>query len=140
MADANNSLTDHDHSGSGEGGKSLSPEEVDIDRSKETFTFEQDNSGNLILRGETAGVFVKFNQGGATEYQQVMRVDGGFFARSEFTFNTFPANYTPQDVRNVSSPSRGDTAYHDGSGSNTEGPAHYDGTDWISTVDGSTIA
>lgn len=48
--------------------------------------------------------------------------------------------YSPQDVRNISSPSQGYTAYHDGSGSNTEGPAHYNGTDWISTVDGSTIA
>ena len=45
----------------------------------------------------------------------------------------------PKDVRNISSPSEGWVAYHDGSGSHTEGPAHYDGTVWISTVDGSTI-
>ena len=45
----------------------------------------------------------------------------------------------PKDVRNISSPSEGFISYHDGSGSNTQGPAHFNGTDWISTVDGSTI-
>lgn len=50
------------------------------------------------------------------------------------------ADFSAQDVRNLSSPSQGWTAYHDGSGSNTEGPTHYNGTDWISTVDGSTIS
>lgn len=46
---------------------------------------------------------------------------------------------TPQDVRTIQGPGRGDTAYHDGSGSNTEGPAFYDGDAWVSQVDGSTI-
>lgn len=47
----------------------------------------------------------------------------------------------PQDVRNISSPSAGTMAYHDGSGSNTEGPAHYtSGGSWVSTVDGTTIS
>lgn len=46
----------------------------------------------------------------------------------------------PQDVRNISSPSEGDYADHDGSGTNTEGLARFDGSDWISQVDGSTIS
>lgn len=45
----------------------------------------------------------------------------------------------PQDVTAVSSPSQGQQAYHEGSGGNTEGPAFYDGDNWISLVDGSTI-
>ncbi len=48
--------------------------------------------------------------------------------------------YNPQDVRNISSPSQGYVSYHDGSGSNTEGPAHYNGSSWVSTVDGTTIS
>ncbi|MEF8825817.1 MAG: hypothetical protein V5A34_05635 [Halapricum sp.] len=47
---------------------------------------------------------------------------------------------SPQDVRAISNPTAGDESYHDGSGTNTEGPAFYNGSDWISTVDGSTIA
>lgn len=46
------------------------------------------------------------------------------------------------DVRNISSPAQGYVAYHEpsvNSDSNTEGPAFYDGTDWVSQVDGSTI-
>ena len=47
----------------------------------------------------------------------------------------------PQDVRGVPNASYGDVAFHDGSGTdNTTGPAHHDGEDWISTVDGSTIS
>jgi len=47
---------------------------------------------------------------------------------------------TPQDVTDISSPSRGDVAYHDGSGGNTEGVANYNGTSWVSVVDGTTIS
>jgi hypothetical protein len=47
--------------------------------------------------------------------------------------------YTPQDVTAISSPSEGMVAYNDGT-TGTAGPAHYNGTDWISTVDGTTIA
>jgi hypothetical protein len=46
----------------------------------------------------------------------------------------------PRDVRSISAPAEGDTAYHDGSGANTAGPAHYTGSNWISTVDGTTIS
>lgn len=45
-----------------------------------------------------------------------------------------------KDVRNISSPNQGNVAYHDGSGSNTEGLAAYNGSSWISQVDGSTIS
>lgn len=47
--------------------------------------------------------------------------------------------YTPQDVTTISSPSAGQVAYNDGT-VGTAGPAHYDGSSWISTVDGTTIA
>lgn len=47
----------------------------------------------------------------------------------------------PKDVRNdVTNPFQGYEAYHDGSGSNTEGPAFYNGSAWVSQVDGSTIS
>lgn len=45
----------------------------------------------------------------------------------------------PVDIRTVTGV-RGRKGYHDGSGTNTEGPAHHDGDNWISTVDGSTIS
>lgn len=46
----------------------------------------------------------------------------------------------PQDVRNITNTYRGRTGYHDGSGTNTEGPAHYtSGGSWVSDVDGTTI-
>ena len=49
--------------------------------------------------------------------------------------------YEPTDVRDLSP---GDNVsdlvmYHDGSGDNVEGPATYNGTDWISLVDNATI-
>jgi len=47
--------------------------------------------------------------------------------------------YTPQDVTAIASPEEGLQAYNDGS-TGTAGPAFYDGTDWISLVDGTTIA
>lgn len=53
--------------------------------------------------------------------------------------NVSVVDYTPVDVRTLSDPEEGWTAYHDGSDDHTEGPAHYDGTDWISTVDGTVI-
>lgn len=48
--------------------------------------------------------------------------------------------YDAQDVRNLSGVNQGYVAYHDGSGANTEGLAAYNGTDWISQVDGTTIS
>lgn len=52
-----------------------------------------------------------------------------------------PLTWAQTDVRDVSSPTVTATRYHDGSGSNTEGPAVYrsDGS-WVSLVDGSTIS
>jgi hypothetical protein len=48
------------------------------------------------------------------------------------------ADYRPQDVTDLPS-ERGRTAYHDGSGGAPEGPAFYDGSQWMSLVDGSII-
>jgi len=55
--------------------------------------------------------------------------------------NLGPLTWEQTDVRNVSSPAVTETRYHDGSGSNVEGPAVYrsEGS-WVSLIDGSTIA
>lgn len=53
------------------------------------------------------------------------------------------SQYVPQDVTTISSPSQGTVAYHDPSVSadgNTEGPAFYNGMNWVSQVDGTTIS
>lgn len=47
--------------------------------------------------------------------------------------------FNSRDVTSISSPQEGWVAYHDGSGSETEGPAFFDGDNWVSTVDGTTI-
>lgn len=52
---------------------------------------------------------------------------------------TFEFNNPVDVIGTIDGPSKGYTAYHDGSGDNTEGPAFYDGSDWISLVDNSTI-
>jgi hypothetical protein len=44
----------------------------------------------------------------------------------------------PKDVTSISNPVEGMEAYHDGS-TGTKGPAFYDGSSWVSLVDGSTI-
>jgi hypothetical protein len=44
----------------------------------------------------------------------------------------------PRDVRNGGS-TEGNRGYHDGSGSNTVGPAFYGGSGWVSLVDGTSI-
>jgi hypothetical protein len=51
----------------------------------------------------------------------------------------FGGNVPPTDVRAFGNV-QASRAYHDGSGSNTAGPAFNDGSGWVSTVDGSTIS
>lgn len=47
----------------------------------------------------------------------------------------------PQDVRNITDPTAGDTAFHDGSGTdNTTGLAQFDGTDWVSILDNTVVS
>lgn len=91
-------------------------DELDFDDKNWRVAFDSDN--NVIIQNET--------------------VD------REFTFHSDGSVTTPpRDVRNISSPSPGQRAYHDPSisgDSNTEGPAYYDGSAWISVVDGSTIS
>lgn len=73
-------------------------------------------------------------------YTQVLRLASQRVTVGDAGQNT-PGHMPPQDVRNVSSPQQGDMAFHDGSGPNTEGPAHYTSEgSWVSTVDGSTIS
>ena len=51
-----------------------------------------------------------------------------------------PTHYNPKDIRDTPFPDEGLIGYHDGSGSNTTGPAFYDGSNWISLVDQTTIS
>lgn len=62
------------------------------------------------------------------------------FSVSEKRVNIFeqPFQLEPQDVRTIEA-AEGDIAYHNGSGSNTEGPAFYNGSVWTSMVDGAEI-
>jgi len=51
--------------------------------------------------------------------------------------------HTPSDVRDITLPEKGMRAYHDPSingDGNTEGPVYYDGSSWVSLVDGSTVS
>lgn len=83
-----------------------------------------------------------------------VRFDGNSLTAPGFDGNSITANsitagsisvddtvrYIPVDVRDVGSPLQGYVAYHDGSGENTEGPAFYNGTAWVSQVDGNIIS
>lgn len=102
--------------------------------------------------GSPTGPKVLFNKADADQWY-VQGDDGAFNVNdvvndnSRFTITRNgpidvydgPIAFSPRDVRSISSPSRGWTAYHDGSGSNPEGPAFYDGSKWISQIDGTTI-
>lgn len=122
-----------------EDGIDLRDGELNIDTAKLTDGSTRllyQNFGRLNLAGsgsnhqiQTGALQAKAGSGG-------FQADGG--TGCEWTTN--PQELDPQDVRNISSPSQGWFAYHDGSGSNTEGLAAYNGTDWISQVDGSTVS
>lgn len=86
--------------------------------------------GRMTING---GDGVEFQDAGTTLMQAV----GGTVSFAA------PAESNVMDVRTVSSPTQGMRAYHDPSisgDSNTEGPAFYNGTSWISQVDGTTIS
>jgi len=72
---------------------------------------------------------------------EVMRLDETafyFYHRVQINAPDFIV-LQPQDLTTVAG-TRGAIAYHDGSGGKTEGPAYHNGTNWISLVDGTTIA
>lgn len=66
---------------------------------------------------------------------------GGDFVEDSGSFSLISANTPtqPVDVRNYGS-QEGDESYHDGTNGNTIGPAFYDGAEWTSIVDGTTIS
>lgn len=94
----------------------ISEDEINFDDENWRIAFDSNN--NIIVQNETVN--------------------------REFTFYSSGAVGVPaRDVRSISSPSKGDQAYHDpsiNSDGNTEGPAFYDGSAWTSLVDGSTIS
>jgi len=69
-------------------------------------------------------------------FNDVFRISSGRVTVGYGSGN-IPLRHVPQDVRNISGPTRGDTAYHDGSGNAGEGIAYYDGSNW-NVLDGGT--
>jgi len=76
--------------------------------------------------------------------QAAIQLPGGFDGNTSFLGNRIDdagsIRLNPQDVRDISSPVEGEYADHDGSGSNVEGLARYNGAEWVSQVDNSTIS
>jgi len=106
-----------------------------------------DPHGNLSVDGDfsTTGK-IQFDESYHTSIEKpsdgpLHLVHGGSATAHFFADRTAfakPTEYKPTDVREIGSPRKGFSAYHDGSGG-TEGPAFYDGSSWISLVDGSRI-
>jgi hypothetical protein len=95
--------------------------------------------GNVVQKGGPNAISEGTNA--ADNFYDGNLTDGGWgiqAATSEWGSNSPTIRV---DVRNFSPRDAGAEAYHAPSGGgNTEGPAFYDGTDWISLVDGTTIA
>lgn len=101
------------------------------------------NSGKFDILDANDDVFLRVEDGGSVvigSSADEMTCNAKINIRSNPLKALARAEYNLQDVRNISSPSQGYVAYHDGSGTNTEGLAAHNGTDWISQVDGSTIS
>ena len=112
-----------------------------------TYSF---NDYDFVAPNITTGTNLVFND----LYANIKHTDTGKFEfiQSGTTVYSFNGNRTRfhqssqhdlKHVRNVTSPENGRMAYHDPSISgdtNTEGPAFYNGSSWISQVDGSTIS
>jgi hypothetical protein len=94
------------------------------------------SDGELRLEGGTRSIL---NHTGGEQLE--LRHDWDTKLRIASDRSTFldPVEFPVVDVRTVSSPSRGLTAYHDGSGGHREGPATYTSDGWVSVVDGSSI-
>jgi len=70
---------------------------------------------------------------------QVRNPGGGYVKLADFAVShgNWPARRGDPDHQNQN---KGDQATHNGAGGNQDGPAWYNGTDWVSLVDGSTIS
>lgn len=98
-------------------------------------------NGNINFDGSQLNNINQIGTGNNTIIlNDALQARGGINFFDNDAQNVNVTRHNPQDVRNISSPSQGWEAYHDGSGSNTEGPAFYNGSNWISQVDGSTIS
>lgn len=117
------------------------PRLTDVGTNTSDFSF-LDSGGRHALGSDGTGPVFRLESagGGYIRFVSKVNLNGNtleMVSGDIIELNTLGLNV--QDVRNISSPSEGDYADHDGSGTNTEGLARYDGTDWISQVDGSTI-
>jgi hypothetical protein len=112
------------------------------------LTFGDDNDFKMLYDGDS----LRLSDSG-TQLAQI-----GKFGREEVRFTTsmsFTGNNTlslglnnitgvttmgfdPRDVRNISNPSEGDIAFHDGSGNAGKGIAYFDGSNF-QVLDGGTI-
>lgn len=105
-----------------------------------------DKRGNLSVDGTVTADGVAFedsynasiekrNDGPLNLVNQDTAVAKLYSERMEFGV---PTQYEPVDVTRLGSANRGMVAYHDGSGG-PEGPAFYDGSSWVSLVDGTRL-
>lgn len=129
--------------------------EIHSDASNAIFVVRPSSAGDvaqLRMGDEAGGERYKFQRKANSDFvldsdtlTNIMGVIGPSNAAAvtpgEVTFGAGPTRHVPQDVRTITDPRSGQQSYHDGSGANTEGPAHYtSGGAWVSTVDGTTIA
>lgn len=96
--------------------------------------YSTDGGGRMYIKNGPTMLFIQDNR--------LQFVNSFLHMNSKKITNALSLHFPPTDVRNISISSSfdGTISYHDGSGANTEGPAHFNGTDWISTVDGTTIS
>ena len=105
-----------------------------------------DKRGNLSVDGSVTADGVAFNdsfnvsiekqdKGPINLVNQETNVMKLFSDRVRFGV---PTQYDPIDVTELGGANRGMMAYHDGSGG-PEGPAFYDGSSWVSLVDGDSL-
>lgn len=93
------------------------------------------NNNVLLIRGSDVRVVESANNRRLTVQSSGITTGGGgsfSFSGSNdgVQFVDQVKTHTPQDVRNISNPGEGDTAYHDGSGPGLAGPADYAGSNW----------
>lgn len=98
-----------------------------IDRNQTVWRFKNPKGDRTLLTYEVKNHRWVFHKPVRTE-ERILSVSDVF------------ADLKAIDVRAIPSPDKGYIAYHDGSGGGTEGPCFYNGTSWISLVDGLEIS
>jgi len=106
---------------------------------------ETDETDDVVLAALSVGLAPSLLARTASAQSSSVDADcdwlGDQDAQGNSLFKLGATTWDAVDVRTISSATVTETRYHDGSGSNTEGPAIYRSTDeWISIVDGSVIS